>query len=75
MPNRLVATRALIETSRIAIVDVSEGPSSTEFNAAVQTLGPMSVLLVASPQTPTTALSSDVRVVMRGDSRLGNSLD
>lgn len=61
--NRLAATRALLERSRAAVVDVSTGVGSTELLVATQILGPQDVAVVASGNAPAWATASGAEIL------------
>ena len=63
--NLLAAIRALLETSRLAVVDMTEGAGATELGAAISALGGEKVLVVASSRTPSLSVAGGLEVIYR----------
>ena len=61
--NRLAATRALLERSRAAVVDVSAGVGSTELLVAIQILGRPNVAVVSAGTAPAWAVASGATIL------------
>lgn len=62
--NRLAAIGALLRTSQLAVIDMTEGTGSTELGSAWAALGRENVLVITASQTPL-ASSGDYEVIAR----------
>jgi hypothetical protein len=61
--NLLAAAGALIASSRLAVIDMTEGTGSVELGTALQVLGHENVMVVASQRTPSLSTSAGLHVL------------